>query len=302
MNQFTRRSFIQSAIGSLSAASLANCFASEPTNELPFKISLKQSSILPLAQKSELESLLFPAYARSLGIGAVEYSSSFFKHKAKDKTFLSELNKRCSDNGVYSTLIKCDLLDAIGAPGLFERILAVNRHKYWVEAAQALGCHTLCINTRSTGNHLEQSKLCSDGMRRLASFSKDYGINIVIENDRGPSSDGQWMAQTVRNVKESNVGTLANFDNSLSYDRYKAFEEIVPFAKAINVTFNSLGTPSQSEYTNLLRTMKLVKNSAYRGHIGIGWTGSEKSVTKGILSGKRILQTCFKSLKGISPK
>ncbi|NQZ57115.1 MAG: TIM barrel protein [Lentisphaeraceae bacterium] len=298
MNQFTRRSFVQSGIGSLSAISFTNCFASETSNELPFKISLKQSSILPLGKKEELESLQFPAYARSLGIAAVEYSSSFFKHKAKDKIFLRDLNKRCSDNGVYSTLIKCDLVDAIGAPKIFDRILAVNRHKPWVEAAQILGCNTLCINTRSRGNRLEQSKLSSDGIRRLASFAKDYGINIVIENDRGYSADGQWMAQTVTNVKLSNVGTLANFSNSPSYDRYKALKEIAPFAKAVNVKFNRSATPTVSEYTNLLRSLKLAKESAYTGHIGIEWTGHGKSVTEGILASKRLLQKCFKSLQG----
>ena len=298
MNQFTRRSFIQSGIGSLSALSFSSAIAAEFANEPPFTVSLLQGSIDALVKKNKMQPLQFPAYAHSMGIDAIEYSSSFFHNKAKDKIFLSELKKRCTDNNVRSLLIKCNLEEAIGAPKIFDRILAVNRHKPWVEAAQALGCHTLCINTRSRGNRLEQSKFCSDGIRRLASFAKDYGINIVIENDRGYSADGQWMAQTVANVKLSNVGTLANFDNSLSYDRYKAFKEIVPVAKAVNVKFNSFGTPSESEYTNLLRTLRLAKESAYTGHIGIEWTGNDKSVAQGILMSKRFLHKCFKSLKG----
>ena len=294
MNQFTRRLFIQSGIGSLSALSFASCFAAESSNdELPFKISLQQSPTLPLAQN---DTLLFPAYARSLGIDAVEYSSRFFQNRVKDKTFLSELKKRCSDNNVRSLLIKCDLVDAIGAPKLFDRIMAVNRHKVWVEAAQILGCHTLCINTRSSGSHLEQSKLCSDGIRRLASFAQDYGISIVIENDRAYSADGQWLAQTVTNAKLPNVGTLANFNNPSSYNRYKAFKEIMPFAKAVNVKFNSSATPNKSEYSKLLRTLRLAKESAYTGHIGIEWTGNKKPVTQGILTSKRLLQNCFKYL------
>src|SRR5690625_5909264 len=41
-------------------------------------------------------------------IDAIEYVNTFFKDKAKDTSYLDELNKRADDYGVYQNLIMID--------------------------------------------------------------------------------------------------------------------------------------------------------------------------------------------------
>ena len=50
-----------------------------------------------------------PETAKSdYSIGAVEYVNQFFKNKAKDHQYLSEMKKRAGDTGVKSLLMMID--------------------------------------------------------------------------------------------------------------------------------------------------------------------------------------------------
>ena len=110
----------------------------------------------------------------------VEYVNQFFKDKAKDTTYLTELKKRCDDHGVTSVLIMSDDEGDLGDPDDAKRTKAVENHYKWVEAAKFLGCHSIRVNARSTGAYDEQMKLAADGLRRLSEF----GAKHDIERDR----------------------------------------------------------------------------------------------------------------------
>ena len=303
-NQLTRRSLVKGGLGTLAALSLGACNtgewsllgASEFTDAQPFKISLAQWSIRYMNARKQVTTLQFPAYTRKLGIDGVEYVSGFFQDKAKDKTFLTELKNRCTDNDIRSVLIMCDGEGAIGAPQLKDRLKTVDNHKRWVEAAQFLGCHTIRINCHSRGSRLEQSKLCTDGIHRLATFAQPYGNNIVVENHGGLSSDGQWWAQTIGNVKLAKAGTLPDFGNFGSYDRYKGLEELMPYAKGVSAKATEFNAAGEEKHTDFLRMMQIVKNSAYKGYVGIEWGGKASEAEEAILKSKRLLEKCFRSL------
>src|SRR5688572_13266437 len=74
-----------------------------------FTISLAEWSLHRTLQDKKITNLDFPVVARKqFGIGAVEYVNQFFKDKAKDQSYLSELLKRCKDNGIKNHLIMID--------------------------------------------------------------------------------------------------------------------------------------------------------------------------------------------------
>ena len=89
---------------------------------------------------------------RDYGIDCVEYVNQFFMDKAKDTAYLTELKKRCDDNGVKSGLIMCDSEGDLGDPDDAKRTEAVENHYKWVEAAKFLGCHSIRVNARSAGS------------------------------------------------------------------------------------------------------------------------------------------------------
>nr|MCU0391957.1 hypothetical protein [Thermoflexibacter sp.] len=60
-----------------------------------FKISLAEWSLHKMLFEKKLDNLDFPAKAKNdFGIDAVEYVNQFFKDKAKDNAYLTELKKR----------------------------------------------------------------------------------------------------------------------------------------------------------------------------------------------------------------
>ena len=82
----------------------------------------------------------FPEYtAKNFGIHGVEYVNQFFKDKAKDMTYLKDLNNRAKDNGVKNVLIMIDGEGNLGDRDETKRLAAVENHHKWIDAAHFLG-------------------------------------------------------------------------------------------------------------------------------------------------------------------
>ena len=96
----------------------------------------------------KITNLDFPKIAREkYGIEAVEFVNQFFKDKAHDSTYLKDLKKRANDNGVTCVLIMIDGEGDLSAADTGRADKAVENHKKWVDAAAALGCHSIRVNT-----------------------------------------------------------------------------------------------------------------------------------------------------------
>ena len=264
-----------------------------------FDISLAQWSFhrrLRGQQDDPLEVLDFPAEARRLGIGAVEYVNSFLKNKARDREFLSELKKRCSDVGVRSLLIMCDGEGRLGDPDASKRSAAVENHRKWVAAARSLGCHSIRVNASSDGAFEEQQKLAADGLRQLTEIAADQGLSVLVENHGGLSSNGQWLAGVMKRVDHPGCGTLPDFGNFRVaegdwYDRYRGVAELMPFARAVSAKSHDFDDRGQEVHTDYLRMLKVVLYSGYRGSVGIEYEGRELGETEGVLATKRLLES-----------
>ena len=116
-----RRQFLKATAASIAASAVLSqdSFADHHEGHAPFKISLAEWSLhRTLRDKSKnLTNLDFPRITkREFGIDAVEYVNQFFKDKAKDTKYLSDLKQRCSDEGVKSLLIMVDGEGNLGAP------------------------------------------------------------------------------------------------------------------------------------------------------------------------------------------
>ena len=143
----------------------------------------------------------FAAIAKNdFGISGIEYVNSFFFNHAKDQSYLSEMKKRADDLGVKSLLIMCDNEGNLGDPDNVKRIKSVENHYKWAVAAKYLGCHSIRVNARSIGSYQYQIKLAADGLRRLTEFGDKIGINTIVENHGGLSSNGKWLSTVIEKV------------------------------------------------------------------------------------------------------
>jgi sugar phosphate isomerase/epimerase len=299
----TRRQFIESA----AAAGLALAAPLEVARaaDAPlFSISLAQWSLNRMLFAGELDALDFPAFAKdTFGIDAVEYVNQFFMDKARDRVWLGELKRRCDDLGVKSLLIMCDREGNLGDPDPARRAEAVENHVKWLEAAQFLGCHSIRVNAASSGTYAEQRGYATAGLRRLSELGGEHGLNVIVENHGGLSSNGKWLAEVISAVGRANCGTLPDFGNFFvtpgePYDRYQGVEELMPFAKGVSAKsygFDAEGNETTIDYRRML---EIVLDAGYSGYVGVEWEGRDIPAIEGVRLTKALLERIRDELMG----
>ena len=297
----SRRKFITSLSASLAASSLLSNADHHKKKQL-FEISIAEWSLHKSLFGKKISNLDFPVVAKKeFKISAVEYVNQFFKDKATDKNYLNELKKICNNEGVKSLLIMCDGEGKLGDPDKNKRISSVNNHKRWIEAAKHLGCHSIRVNASSSGSYDDQQKLATDGLSRLSEFASTHGLNVIVENHGGLSSNGQWLSGVMKSVNMKNCGTLPDFGNfriggGKTYDRYKGVKELMPFAKAVSAKSHDFDDNGNEIHTDYHKMMKIVIDAGYRGYVGVEYEGSKLSEYDGIKATKKLLESVREKL------
>ena len=277
---------------------------------MDFEISLAQWSLHRSLYAGELNHLDFAKISKeNFGIDAIEYVNSFFFEKAEDKSYLREMKTQADDYGVKSLLIMCDNEGSLGDPDNQKRQIAVENHFKWHEAAKYLGCHSIRVNAylteslhglevgdyTKTGSYENQVSLAADGLRKLTEFGANLGINTIVENHGGLSSDGAWLASVMKAVDHPMCGTLPDFGNfriegDRWYDRYKGVKELMPFAKAVSAKSHDFDSNGNETQTDFFRMMDIVIDAGYSGYVGIEYEGSGLDEMSGIKATKDLLE------------
>lgn len=277
------------------------------SNDLFFDISLAQWSLHRTLFDGKIDNLDFPVTAKKeFGITAVEYVNRFFADKAEDKDYLDEMNRHCDDHGVDQVLIMVDGEGALAITDDKKRFQAVENHYKWVRAAKYLGCHSIRVNARTSSNaSKEDARLAAvEGLGKLAEFGADHGINIIVENHGGYSSDGQWLSEVISQVDMENCGTLPDFGNFCiegspnptsdtgckeEYNRYKGVKELMPFAKGVSAKSYAFDENGLETIIDFKRMLEIVHEAGYSGYVGIEYEGDEFSEYDGIRATKELL-------------
>ncbi len=293
-----RRRFLQTSAAAslaLGCAPLASGLAAEEKKPL-FQISLAEWSLHRALFAKKLDHLDFAPTAKTkYGIEAAEFVNQFFKDKAKDRKYLAEVKKRADDAGVKILLIMCDGEGSLGDPNEAKRKQAVENHYQWVEAAKYFGCHSIRVNAHSGGSYEEQQKLAADGLRRLSEFAGTHGLNVIVENHGGLSSNGKWLSEVIKSVDKKNCGTLPDFGNfslggGKEYDRYQGVKEMMPFAKGVSAKSHDFDKEGNEIHTDYFRMLKIVLDAGYHGYLGIEYEGGKISEEEGIVATKKLLE------------
>lgn len=292
MQSTNRREFLATTSATVAATALSRwSFAQDTATGKPFKISLAQWSLHKPLFAKEIDNLDFAKVAKErFGIEAVEYVNQFFKDKAKDAKYLEEMKKRTSDLGVTNVLIMIDGEGGLGNSDAAKRTTAVENHYKWVDAAKYLGCHSIRVNAETDKPYEEGSKLAADGLRRLSEYAKPLGINVIVENHGGLSSNGKWLSETIRATGMENCGTLPDFGNFYEYDRYQGVADLMPLAKAVSAKSYDFDANGNETKIDFAKMMKIVLDAGYRGWVGIEYEGSKLSPDDGIKVTKKLLE------------
>jgi L-ribulose-5-phosphate 3-epimerase len=304
-----RRGFFKgiACLGGAAAACAAGAPLAAPVGAAafkapPFKLSLAEWSFHRALFSGKLDHLDLVAKANDLGLDGVEYVNVFFKDRARDKLYLGEMKKRCRENGVPSLLIMIDDEGNLGDPDEKGRLRAVENHGRWLEAAAYLGCHSIRVNTESapwearspTAFPEDATKLVADGVRRLCEIADPLGLNVVMENHGGISSNGRWLSKVVETVGHPRCGTLPDFGNfdlggGKTYDRYRGVREMMPHARAVSAKSYDFDTQGNETRIDFRRMMKIVVDAGYHAHVGIEYEGDRLGEEEGVLKTRDLL-------------
>jgi sugar phosphate isomerase/epimerase len=302
----SRRRFLGGAVaaGAALGMGLRPAWADEPSGKPAagkigdFKISLAEWSLHKALFAKQLDNLDFPKIAReTYGIEGVEFVNQFFKDKAHDSAYLKELKTRANDQGVTCVLIMIDGEGDLSAKDDAKRTQAVENHKKWVDAAAALGCHSIRVNTGSNYSAHDVSA-AADGCGRLVDYGAANKINIICENHGGPSSNPDALLALIRAVNKPEFGTLPDFGNfpkkkggEYEIDIYDAIARMMPYAKGVSAKSYDFGPDGNEVALDYARILKIVTDAGYHGFVGIEYEGGRLSEPEGIRATKKLLES-----------
>ena len=286
-----------------------------------FKLSLAQWSLhKAIRDDKTLSNLDFAKKAKELGFEGVEYVSQLYKleegnEQASLDSLVAELKKRSNEHGIQNVLIMIDHEGDLSVSDKAARDEAIRRHSMWVDAAAELGCSSVRVNL--FGGEAEKDpkvwhENSVDGMGRLAEYAATKNINVIVENHGGLSSDAGKVVEVIKAINLPNCGTLPDFGNFCvkrdsgerwggecieQYDIYKGTEELMPYAKGVSAKaydFDSLGHETTIDYAKM---MNIIKDSGFKGFIGVEYEGNNLGEEEGILATKALLLKTAEEIK-----
>ena len=285
-----------------------------------FKLSLAQWSLhKAIRDDKTLSNLDFAKKAKELGFEGVEYVSQLYKleegnEQASLDALVVELKKRSEEQNIENVLIMIDHEGDLAVSDKSERDEAIRKHSMWIDAASKLGCSSVRVNL--FGGEAEKTPEiwhanAVDGLGRLAAYGATKGINVIVENHGGLSSDASKLVAVFKEIGYKNCGALPDFGNFCvkrdtgdrwggncieQYDIYKGVTELMPYAKGVSAKtfdFDENGNETTIDYA---RMMKIIKDSNFVGFIGVEYEGDNLGEEAGILATKDLILKVNKTL------
>lgn len=281
---------------------LSNSFSNKP-----LKLSLAQWSLNKSINQGLTDPYEFARLAHQYGFVGLEYVTQLYREiyncKVKSKAiknFVKKSNAEAKKYGLENVLLMVDEEGNLAEPNQNSRLVAVENHKRWVDAAAAMGCSAIRVNLFGSLSP-NKWKVCSqESLLALSDYAGKTDVKILVENHGGLSSNAKLLMEVINGVNASNCGTLPDFGNFCvehqgdtclkSYDKYLGVSELLPNAGAVSAKsydFDTMGNETTIDYKKMLA---IVNASGYSGYIGVEYEGNRLSEEAGILSTKRLIE------------
>ncbi|MCK5441210.1 MAG: sugar phosphate isomerase/epimerase [Maribacter sp.] len=280
-----------------------------------FELSLAQWSIHKMIREDNVDPYSFAEKAKNWGFTGLEYVSQLYNPELSDANyskeamaaFVEKSNALAKKHGLKNVLIMIDGQGNLAVNDENERNATVENHKKWVDAAAAMGCHSIRVNLNGSSDPEEWKANSIDGLTKLATYAKEKNINILVENHGGLSSNGALHAEVMAKVNMDNCGSLPDFGNfcitrsetgcAEEYDKYKGVRELMPHAKAVSAKSNNFDAEGDETGIDYVKMLQTVKDAGYTGFIGVEYEGNVLSEEDGIIATRDLLIKAAKSVK-----
>lgn len=242
----------------------------------------------------------YPMIARELGFMAIEQDNLHFPGELPNENLLTKMKKRTEEAGVVSSLLLCGALGDIADTNKNKRRKAIKKYKSWLEASKFLGCSQMRIvcADKITIPRREKMKYAVEGVSIMAEFADKHGMELLIENHNGYSSDPDWLVELIKTVGMKNCGILGDFTEwrmeheplKMYPDPYKGYEILAPYIKSVgakSVDFDETGNEINVDYFKMLQ---ILADFEYKGYVAVEYFGEAFSRKKGITMTKHLIE------------
>jgi sugar phosphate isomerase/epimerase len=254
------------------------------------KVSLAAWSLHRAFFAREIDQLGMLEACAEFGIAGFELVNTFFP--SPQYAYLRHMKNRADELGIELPLIMCDLEGYLGHVEREKRLQAARNHRKWVDIAAVLGCHSIRCN--AAGDETEPAALrerCAEALAGLLEYAVPAGIDVVIENHGGLSSDPDWLCSLVEMIGSPHLGTLPDFGNfPPEADKYGAVAKLMPQARAVSAKCYDFGPDGNETTIDFERMLCIVRNAGYSGYVGIEYEGERLPERDGILAAKALLE------------
>ncbi|MBI5085611.1 MAG: sugar phosphate isomerase/epimerase [Acidobacteria bacterium] len=283
----SRRHLLTSAL----ASPLAAMAAPAPGR---FKVSLAEWSIHKAIQAGKLTNMDFPRVAKENGCEGLEFVNGLWASPTAG--YIARLKRRMSDTGTKPVLIMVDDEGMMGHSDRATRMKAVKNHHKWVDIAAETGCHSIRTNMYPEKQPATPAEIdaflgvCAESFTSLCEYGRGAGINIIIENHGGISSNPDVVVSLMQKVNLPNFGTLPDFGNfPKELDRYASVAKLMAYAKGASFKCYFDGDNATEVMYDIPKMLKVVEDSKYSGYIGIEFEGNKLDEIEGIKAARKAL-------------
>ncbi len=298
-----RRKFISkttlSTIGIISLWS----FDKEIFNNPNIKITLTPWSLIRSGYGGidplNIDLLDFPQVAKSLGFDHIDHEMFHFPPNL-DQYYINSINNAMELAGVKSAIMLTGGKGDIGDKNPKKRKDAIATYMYWIDIASKLNCKAVrnVCGDYITIPHKEKLNYAIEGVRKLGKYAASKGLDLLIENHNGYSSDPNWMIALMKGVNLKNVGVLGDFTNwilernpdTFYPDPYKGFKLLGPYIRAISAKSESFDKKGEETTTDFKRMFSILKGAPDFTYAGVEFFGNTISRNQGSINTRKLIE------------
>ena len=284
-----------------------------------YKHSLAQWSLHTPFLDGSMDPMEFPQIAKDLGFEGVEYVTQLYpsvketgeSYKERVMKLANALNAKATAAGMDNVLIMVDHAGELADPDPEKLKEAIANHKIWMDAAKVMDAHSVRANLFGELDPEKWHSLSVASLKELGAYGKEIGVNVIIENHGGWSSDAAKLVAVMKEVNMETVGVLPDFGNFCvkreggerwgapcvqEYDTYKGIKEMMPYAKGVSAksyNFDENGNETKLDYQRLLQ---IVDDSGFKGYVGTEYEGPLEDPKEGIALTKALVQKSIDNL------
>lgn len=246
---------------------------------------------MDVPQEHTLEQFIELAKSR-LGVNAVELCQ--IQLGPLDDARIESIRGALDANDVQLLTVPVDTGDLSNATPEQQRD-DVERIKIWIDVAARLGATYVRVNTgspTSTDTHDDRDSLVA-ALKILSDEARIRGLQLLIENHGGLSSDPDYLLDIREKVGGDRVGILldlGNFEPLISIaharlggampedtglDTSQVFESIAKLAPVATLVHAKAHDPASdgTPLFDIAKALRIVADSGYSGPITIEWEG-----------------------------